>query len=341
MLFNVSRLWITVFAVAMSMCTRADPVTPTTPSSTATDAVHCSSFGSLQSRYEKRFSVPMNDWSRANLADLQGRPVLYLFSGPDIVTALSLFPQAPHITLVADQSPEYGDIGQPDAAVPGAVDRECKMLSFFAQLGYYRTHDLNGMGGVKPRFLQLLRYSIAFAGGTVLSTTSLGISDSGSAEPWSSHVGQTPRGVRFEVRRRDGHPVTIDYLVIDLSNRGLRADVGGSQFLQHNHSDVLFLKSASHLLQRKGFAVLAGMLTTPAAPFVVQDETGFPVDLLVKNYALTLYGHYTAPQSIWAHDSAAKAFIDLYASRESKGSLPYVYGYEKRAGSAVVVGRRL
>jgi hypothetical protein len=302
--------------------------------------IQCLSFDALQTRYERKFAEPMTRWSRTELTDLKGRSVLYLFSGPDIVTALSLFSEAPHITLVADQAPEYAQLAQADLAAPGAAQRECRMLGFFAQLGYYRTLDLNGSGGARPRFLQLLRYSIAFAGATVVNTSVLRLAANGTAEPVSGASDRTAQGVRFEARRRDGQPVTIDYLTIDLSNRGLRTDGPGIEFLKHRSGDVLFLKSASHLLQHRSFSTLATLLTQPAPPVVVQDETGLPVDLLEKNYALTLYGHYTAPQSLWAHDPAAKAFVDLYAHQDTKGALPYVYGYEKHAGSAVIVGRR-
>ncbi len=303
-------------------------------------SVRCSTFASLQSRYEHRFAAPMTAWSRTELADMKGRPVLYLFSGPDIVTALSLFPDAPHVTLVADQVPEYDLVAQSEAPAPGAAERECKMLSFFAQLGYYRTLDLNGQGGSHPRFLQLLRYSLAFSGATVTNTSLLTVTPNGGVETVATGSDRKPQGVRFDARRQDGRAVTVDYLTIDLSNRGLRTDTAGAALLRHSASDVLFLKSASHLLQHRSFSDLANLLTSPAAPFVVQDETGLPVDLLEKNYNLTLYGHYTAPQSLWAHDAGAKAFVDLYANHETKGALPYVYGYEKRAGSAVVVGRR-
>jgi hypothetical protein len=303
-------------------------------------SVRCSTFTTVQSRYEHRFAAPMMTWSRTELSDLRGRSVLYLFSGPDVVTALSLFPDAPHVTLVADQVPEYDLVAQSEPAAPGAAERECKMLSFFAQLGYYRTLDLNGQGGSRPRFLQLLRYSIAFSGAAITSTSILAINPAGIAEPIGPGSDRKPQGVRFEARRQDGRAVTVDYLTIDLSNRGLRADGAGTALLHRNASDVVFLKSASHLLQHRSFSDLASLLTSPAAPFVVQDETGLPVELLEKNYNLTLYGHYTAPQSLWAHDAGAKAFVDLFAHHDIKGTLPYVYGYEKRSGSAVVVGRR-
>jgi hypothetical protein len=93
-------------------------------------------------------------------------------------------------------------------------------------------------------------------------------------------------------------------------------------------------------LQSNSFSVLADILTHPAAPFVVQDETGLGVDRLQANYTLTLYGRYTDPQKLWANNFGARAFSELYAAQSSRGALPFTLGYEKAAGSALIVGRK-
>ncbi|MEI8298716.1 MAG: hypothetical protein WCH32_11895 [Pseudomonadota bacterium] len=302
--------------------------------------VQCASFAQLESSYGKQFATRMRDWSLAQMPDLQGRPVLYLFSGPDIVTTMALFPSAGHLTLVADQKPEYDLLTQADADSPEQTERECRMLSFFSRLGYYRTDDLNGKVGTRPRFIKLLAYSIAFGGGTVTSADLLAVAANGELQVFAPGAAGKPQGVRFGVRRRDGSVLTVDYLMIDLSNHGLKGDAGALAFLQHAASDVLFLKSASHLLQSPHFSVLADLLVTPPAPFVVQDETGLGIDRLNKAYQLTLYGKFTNPQALWAHNTAAHAFADEYATHEVKAMLPFTIGYEKKAGSALLIGRR-
>jgi hypothetical protein len=281
----------------------------------------------------------MRDWSLAQMPDLQGRPVLYLFSGPDIVTTMALFPNASHLVLVADQKPEYELLAQADADSPQQSERECRMLSFFSQLGYYRTDDLNGKAGTRPRFMTLLAYSIAFGGGTITSAELLGIGAGGDLQAFPPGTTRKPQGVRFTVQRRDGGALQVDYLVIDLANHGLRADPAALAFLRRANSDVLFLKSASHLLQSPHFSVLADLLMAPAAPFVVQDETGLGIDRLKKAYQLTLYGKFVNPQALWAHNASAHAFADEYATHEVKAPLPFTIGYEKKAGSALIIGR--
>jgi hypothetical protein len=312
---------------------------PTTPLGQLS-AIQCPNFQSLEASYTRQFASRMQDFSQAEMADLQGRPVLYLFSGPDIVTAMALFPKATHLTLVADQKPEYEQLVEPQDDDPGRGARECRMLSFFSHLGYYRTDDLNGKVGTRPRFIKLLAYSIGFGGGRITGAELLAIGTGGELQAFAPGGTRKPHGVRFHVQRRDGTPLDVDYLTIDLANHGLKADPDASAYLKRAAADVLFLKSASHLLQSPHFSVLADLLTNPPAPFVVQDETGLGIDRLHKAYTLTLYGKFTNPQALWAHNPAARAFADEYAAHPVKGPVPFTIGYEKRAGSALIVGRR-
>ena len=303
-------------------------------------AVQCQNFAQLQASYKRQFANRMTEWATAQLPDMQNRPVLYLFSGPDIVTTMALFPTATHLTLVADQKPEYELLTHPDADSPAQTERECRMLSYFSRMGYYRTDDLNGKIGTRPRFIKLLAYSIAFGGATVTDAQLLAIGAKGELEAVAPGTDRPVRGVRFETKRADGKDLQIDYLEIDLSNHGLKASPGAAAFLHQSASGILFLKSASHLLQSPHFSTLADMLVTPPAPFVVQDETGLGIDRLRKSYQLSLYGRFTGPQALWAKSPSAHALADDYATHQVSGPLPFTIGYEKKAGSALLVGRR-
>ena len=317
--------------------------TPAAPASGALEhlaAVKCADFARLQARYSKQFATKLSSWSTAQLPDLQNRPALYLFSGPDIVTAMALFPTASHLTLIADQKPEYELLTQADADSAAQTARECKMLGFFSRLGYYRTDDLNGKNGARPRFIKLLVYSIAFGGASVTDTQLLSVGAKGELVASRTGAVKGTQGVRFDARRADGRMLQIDYLEIDLSNHGLKPDSGAVAFIQQNARDVLFLKSASHLLQSPHFSRLADLLVNPPAPFVVQDETGLGIDRLRKAYRLSLYGKFTGPQALWAKSPSAHALADDYATHEVAGPLPFTIGYEKKAGSALLVGRR-
>lgn len=301
---------------------------------------HCQTFASQLSRYQEKFVEKMNEWSDKELQDLRGHDLLYLFSGPDVVTALSLFPAATHVTLVADQIPEYRllvDIEKPD---PERVRVECRMTNFFSRYGYYRTNDLRGVDGEKPRFLQLLLYSIAFAGATVEGVELLAVLPSGELESFAADTKKKPQGVRFKVKRKDGRAVTVDYLAVDLSNYGLRKNATNRNWLTKVKSGVLFLKSASHLLQSPSFSIAADLIIAAPPAFLVQDETGLSFGNVSDHYSLTRYGELTAPHTLWKDNPSAQAFVKDFENNPAKGPLPFRIGYEKESGSALIVGRR-
>jgi len=312
----------------------------TNPDFVSLTTVQCPHFDDLKAHYRHAFIEPIAAWSKTELADAKARPVLYLFSGPDAVTALALFPNAAHLTLVADQIPEYQLLEKGEKGTEAAERRECEMLNSFAYLGFYKTNELNGKDGARPRFIKLLTYSIGFAGANIVNVEVLTFSPTGELVSEGTEFKIKPVGLRFNAVRDDGLAVTIDYLTINLSNPGLKAHPMSADFLKANLSDVLFLKSASHLLQNPSFSTLAEMIRQSPPPLVVQDETGLSVKELHDLYSVTLYGQFTDPQRIWAHSPEARAFIEEYATHPSKGSLPFRIGYEKKAGSALIVGRK-
>jgi hypothetical protein len=303
--------------------------------------IQCPAFANLKSHYEQTFIAPMINWSHAELSDATNRPVLYLFSGPDVVTALSLFPTAPHITLVADQIPEYQLLEKDEKVTEAAEQRECGMLGYFATAGFYQTNDLNGKDGARPRFIKLLTYSLGFAGATIVDVSVLGFNNAGELVSQGHELKPKPVGLRFKAVRDDGRLVVIDYLSINLANGGLSIHSASLNFLKQNLNDVLFLKSASHLLQTPSFSVLADLIRQSPPALLVQDETGLSVKELHELYTPTLYGQFTNPQVIWANDPEARAFIDEFATHPIKAPLPFRLGYKKKAGSALIVGRRL
>ena len=130
----------------------------------ALSKVTCPEFPKMVSRYQQRFAQPIRIWSQAYLTKVNYSTVFYPFSGPDVVTILSMFPRADYLVLVADQLPEYQVIQSPLEAAGTTSEFECGMLEQFSQRGYYFTNDLIGKNGPKPRFIQLLIYNIAFSG---------------------------------------------------------------------------------------------------------------------------------------------------------------------------------
>jgi len=340
-LFCLSMLLSPFQALAADTTVPALPATPAPPPAQAlaarTAKIECPAFQKIATDYQTKFLAPMQTWSRQHLNKLGTKKVTYVFSGADIVTPLALFTTADHFTLIADQTPEY----TPPQEIAGPqIAKECQTQAYFARYGYFRTNDLEGKDSVKPRFVKMLAYSILMSGGTIGKMDYLSIATNGKLEVRDNPAMFKPDGLRFHVITADKRAVLVDYLRMNLSNSGLNADPRLQQFLSSNTNDTIFIKSASHLLQKSYFSVLAGLITDRAQN-VVQDETGLDIELFGKYYQIDSYGKFLRPHPLW-HDSPSGVRLrDFLSAKNSLQPLPFTIGYEKTSGSVLLVGTRL
>ena len=291
--------------------------------------------------WRQRFLGKMNDWVRSELPDLHPKTVLYPFSGPDIATAMAMFPTASHYTLVADQVAEYPYLSRARVAPANVTKAECTILSRFKDMGFYVTMELNGAESTsvaRPGFLPLLVAGTVFMDTKVVRAAVLTLDPRGAVR--EIPAGSAPaRGVRLVVEFPTGRRATVDYVQIDLSDNGLAGNAAARKFMQQD-TDVLFLKSASHLLQNPAFSTLAGDFTARRAPYIVQDETGLDIQRLQAGWFVTAYGKFTSPHRSWQNNPHALKLVEYYRNNHSAGELPFKIGYRKEAGSALLVGRR-
>ena len=71
-----------LLAIAFPLAAAAAP-----PGLAEVTRIHCPGFVQQLAAYERQFASRMSRWSQAELSDVAGRDVLYLFSGPDVACA--------------------------------------------------------------------------------------------------------------------------------------------------------------------------------------------------------------------------------------------------------------
>ena len=287
-------------------------------------------------RYRTKFLDPISLWSSQVFSGRTYHSVFYPFSGPDVVTVVTMFPNADYYLLVADQIPEYHLMKRSRSSAEDLVEFECKIVRSYSRMGFFRTHDLDGETGPRPRFLKLMAYNFALAGATILSADPADVDTNGNVAIAAD--GAKPKGVRFTARLANGRVVTLDYLQLDLSNGGLKRHPHTQAPMVKAMADITLLKAASHLLQESSFSVLADLLTSNKSQVLVQDETGLDIDVLAKNYQVAAYGKFTTPNKLWAKSESAKRLKRYYQDHSAAGPPPFRFGYEKAGGSALLVG---
>lgn len=300
-------------------------------------SISCPNFNEMVNSYQQKFISKMSTWSSANLSGAEYQTAFYPFSGPDVVTVMSIYPKANYYVLVADQVPEYAFINSPEKLSNASQAFECQMLSNFSRRGYYLTNDLIGKNGPKPRFIKLLIYNFAFAGAKINEVKVLTISPDGMIIPQTK---DTPaHGVRFIVETKDGRAVTVDYLSANISDSGLEKQGHVVKAFERKSSQVVLIKSASHLLQNSYFSTMKNVLIANAK-WITQDETGLDIVPYSENYNLQLFGRFIAPNTLWAKSPSAQRLAKYYQDHPSKQELPFLLGYEKAGGSMLMIGQR-
>ena len=300
-------------------------------------SISCPNFNEMVNSYQQKFISKMSTWSSAHLSNADYQTAFYPFSGPDVVTVMSIYPKANYYVLVADQVPEYAFINSPEKLSNASQAFECQMLSNFSRRGYYLTNDLIGKNGPKPRFIKLLIYNFAFAGAKINEVKVLTISPDGMIIPQTK---DTPaHGVRFIVETKDGRAVTVDYLSANISDSGLEKQGHVVKAFERKSSQVVLIKSASHLLQNSYFSTMKNVLISNAK-WITQDETGLDIVPYSENYNLQLFGRFIAPNTLWAKSPSAQRLAKYYQDHPSKQELPFLLGYEKAGGSMLMIGQR-
>jgi hypothetical protein len=211
------------------------------------------------------------------------------------------------------------------------------MLSNFSRRGYYLTNDLVGKNGPKPRFIKLLIYNLAFAGAKVNEVKALSISSDGMIVPQTKD--SPANGVRFSIETQDGRAVTVDYISANISDSGLENQAHFVKAFQRKSSQVVLIKSASHLLQNTYFSTMKNVLIQNAK-WITQDETGLDIVPYSENFNLQLFGKFITPNNLWAKSPSAQRLAKYYQEHPSKQELPFLLGYEKAGGSMLMIGQR-
>jgi hypothetical protein len=293
-------------------------------------------WGKLSSRL-----TVMDAWAKAELAPRiqPGAKVLYLFGGPDAVTPLWLYPDAPAY-LLAGLEP-VGQAPPPETLAPKALDRAleglAEALRTVAPASFFRTyemaHDLRGdaIDGVQP----VMYLFISRSGGRILAAERLEIDATGAArvKPDGEAWGAGTRAIRVRFQRDGRAPQEMTYVQVDLGDEALARKPGFLAFTRAYAGGTAnsLLKAASFILHDNHFKKPRALLVEQSAS-VLQDDSGLPFRAFEKGaWGYTAFGTYLAPKPPFQRGyqkDLAKVF------EAGARPLPFKFGYRKDAGES-------
>lgn len=244
---------------------------------------HSQEIEQMWKKLEGRSLGKARSWSASFVRASRGTsPCYYLFSGPDILYAKTIFPFSSTYVLCGTEP--VGSVPDMAGWDPGtaaaALANTRRSIGNLTRFAYFITKemraDLNSkqLNGVTPiLFLFLARMGCQIE----------------SVEP--ANLGGGVSGVRISFRSGAGSQ-TMYYFKADLSNGG--SGMAVLNFCRRLGSDGLgLLKAASYLLHSDGFSKSREFLLSECR-VIVQDDSGIPLRYFsADRWQLRFFGRYT------------------------------------------------
>jgi len=290
-------------------------------------------------RYSQKIADPMSQWALAELP-VASETVFYPFSGPDFVTVHQLFPSAQRYVMMAMQNAERPlDLAN---LAPDLIEPSLSVLTsawqHFGENGFYVTEYLEKYLYSTRAHIGASTFIVSFLalqGFEIERVVPIQVAADGSLQELSP---ETPRwrSVRIQASKQ-GKPIVVDYLKIDLSNPGLQAAPQNLALIGTLTKNPVLFKAASHLPQNVGFNMIANQVLTHS-PLIVQDETGLSYSTLIRAHQVALFGKFVTAHRAFPsyHHDLAKAF----AQRDDIKPLNFRFGYFKDGNYALMVATR-
>ncbi|MGP8216433.1 MAG: hypothetical protein ACLQQ4_12760 [Bacteroidia bacterium] len=249
---------------------------------------------------------PMAQWAVTEL-DAQRKAnldVFYPFSGPDILHANILFPQAKHYHLYglerAGAMPDFkrmkaSDIESYLADVYGSLN-DILGKSYFITKNMLNDLQKNKVDGTLP----LISIFLVRNNYEIVNVKYYHLYPDGTDKPLSKD--STPTHTNDFVKVFFKHPgdtliQVASYMKCNMVDDEIKKNAGLMAYLANMPISTTYIKSASYLLHNPTFKVMRDAVLNKSMS-IIQDDTGVPYRYLpAKDWTLTFYGSYVMPVS--------------------------------------------
>jgi hypothetical protein len=305
-------------------------------------AAHVDALARLSQRFDRNYFSKMRSWSAAELAPRipMNVPVYYFFGGPDAVSVLALFPDAPVYILGGLES--VGSVPAPNALSEGEVvlglDNLRKSAETLLSYGHFISKDMKAeldrtvFRGVLP----LIYTFIVLAGGEIVCTRFIGVGSGGVAQEFGNGFSGSRDllpGVRIEFRRRGGGVQTLIYVQANVADDALKSNGALLRWAGSFGVGNVYLKAASYLPHEPYFSRIRSFLLNYAVS-VLQDDSGIPFRFFRDGgWRIWLFGTYSGTLDIFTKYYQSD-LQTAFAAPGGVNSLPFGTGYKWRLGES-------
>ncbi|MBU3664477.1 MAG: hypothetical protein FGM15_01170 [Chthoniobacterales bacterium] len=301
---------------------------------------HARQYAAQWFRYKELYFDPMRTWSATELSPRIGSvsQVTYLFGGPDLISAMALFPGA-HLYAMGGLEP-VGRLTNPLTLPPEQLHASLatlrKSTEVIMNFSHFITKDMktdlasSHFQGVFPIMLAFL----SFADARIDAAERITLHRDGTLTPGESGDGQAALRIVFRATPASS-PSEVYYFQSNLANDALGAQPGVLEWLRARGPSTGYLKAASYLPHEGSFSRVRDFLLENCRA-ILQDDSGIPVSVFrERGWQLIYFGNYTKPLDIFAkYDQPA-----LRAGLGDGGgfSLPFGFGYRWQRGESTLL----
>jgi hypothetical protein len=274
---------------------------------------HAHHFDAIFEKEERNSLSKIRVFSKEHLPE-KHQSMLYMFSGPDFLYAVSFFPSAS--TYVLSGLEPVGDIPQLTSLPRPSVDLTLRnleaSLGSILNLSFFITKNMKTQLQSGPVYgtLPVLYVFLARTGKTIHEVSLVSLDEDGNIELPSAPgdkaaakriAESAAKGVKIVFSDGDGPKQTLYYFSTNLADDGVRRS-GFLQFCDRLGVADSFVKSASYLMFSGGFTKVRNFILNRSAT-IVEDDSGIPLAYFdPKKWRLQPFGHYLGPISIFPGD---------------------------------------
>jgi hypothetical protein len=230
--------------------------------------------------------------------------MLYMFSGPDALHALAVFPNAS--TYVLSGLEPVGDIpsltGLPRGTAHRSLQRLETALGSLLTLSFFKTKDMKSQlrSGPVHGTLPIIYIFLARSGKTIQETSLVSLDRDGNMQdPNEPGLKAAARGVKIVFTDGEGRMQTLYYFSTNLAEDGVKSSGFLAFCAKLGVADSL-VKSASYLMHGGSFLTVRSFLLDHSGT-IVQDDSGIPLSYFDrKKWQFQPFGRYIGPISLFA-----------------------------------------
>lgn len=286
-------------------------------------------------RYKKSNLLPMLEWSGEYVSEDQEKhkDIRYPFSGPDILHALHMFPDAENFILCGlepvGQAPKSEILRSENSAQALAEIRT--ILEESLRFSFFKTLDMRAelTDAVYKGTLPIMCLFLSGSGYEIKNIERLELNKDGTIINLGSKNINSD-AVRIQAKDQNGKIINILYFKTNIAN-GLIKKSGFLQYLENIPKGLSYVKAASYLMHKSYFSEIRNHLLYHSKA-IIQDDSGIPLRYFDQDqWQMSLFGNYKKPIDLFK-EHYQEDLRQSYEFRSTK--LSFGTGYKWRKGQS-------